>query len=65
MPKMFFMKYLPVAKPINPKIKVALKFMLDISSVLILTMKSDKSFIKNLLHVRPKFISECEFQSRL
>ena len=63
--KMFFMKYLPVAKSMNPKIKLALKFMFDISSVLILTMKSDKSFIKNLLHVRSKFISECEFQSRL
>ena len=48
MPKMDFMKYLPVAKPINPKIKFALNFMFDISSILISTMKSDQSFIENL-----------------
>ena len=46
------MKYLP--DQTNPKIKIALKFMFDISSIPILTMKSDKSFIEHLLHAMAK-----------
>ena len=61
--KMVFMKYLP--GPINLKVKVDLKFLLDISSILILTMRSDKSFIEHLLHVMAKLVSDFEFQSRL
>ena len=53
---MVFMKYLPVQ--INPKIKIALKFMFQISSIPILTMRSDKSFIEHLLHVMPKLVSD-------
>ena len=50
---------------INPKIKIARKFVFDISSILILTTRSDKSFIEHLLHVMPKLVSDLEFQSRL
>ena len=63
MSKMGFMKYIPAARPNYPKIKIALKFMFDISSVPILTARSDKSFIEHLQHIMPKFVSECEFQS--
>ena len=55
--------YLP--DQINPKIKIALKFMFHISSIPILIMKSDQSFIDHLLHVIPKLVSDFEFQSRL
>ena len=61
--KMVFMKYLP--GQINVKVKIDLKFKFDISSILILTMRSDKSFIKHLLHVMVKLVSDFEFQSRL
>ena len=50
---------------INPKIKIAWKFVFDISSILILTTRSDKSFIEHLLHVMPKLVSDLEFQSWL
>ena len=50
---------------INHKNKIALRFMFDISNIPILTAISDKSFIEHLLHVMPKLISKCEFQSRL
>ena len=53
---MVFMKYLP--GQINPKIKIALNFMFGISSIPILTMRSDKSFIEHLLHVMPKLVSD-------
>ena len=43
--KMVFMKYL--AGQIKVKVKVALKFMFDISSNPILTMRSDKSFTEH------------------
>ena len=59
--KMVFMKYLAG----QIKVKVALKFMFDISSNPILTMRSDKSFIEHPLHVMPKLVSDFEFQSRL
>ena len=61
--KMVFMKYLP--GQINPKIKITLTVMFDISSIPVLTMRSDKSFIEYLLHVMPKLVSDFEFQSRL
>ena len=57
MSKMVFMKYVPAAIP--------LKFMFDISSISILTMRSAKSFIEHLLHVMPKLVFDLEFQSRL
>ena len=57
------MKYLP--GQINPKIKITLTVMFDISSIPVLTMRSDKSFIEYLLHVMPKLVSDFEFQSRL
>ena len=63
MSKMNFMKYLP--GQINPKIKITLTVMFDISSIPVLTMRSDKSFIEYLLHVMPKLVSDFEFQSRL
>ena len=61
--KMNFMKYLP--GQINPKIKIVPKFMFDFSSVPILTIKSDESFIEHLLHVIAKLVSDFEFKSRL
>ena len=61
--KIVFMKYL--TGQIYPKIKIALKFMFDISSIPILTMRSDKSFIEHLRHVLPKLVSNLEFQPRL
>ena len=36
---------------INPKIKISLKLIFDISSILILNTVSDKSFTERLLHV--------------
>ena len=57
------MKYL--RGQIKPKIKIVPKFMFDFSSVPILTMKSDESFIKYLLHVIAKLVSDFEFKSRL
>ena len=39
---------------INPKIKIVLKFMFDISRIPVLRMRPDKSFIEHLLHVMPK-----------
>ena len=51
--KMVFMKYLP--GQINPKIKITLKVTFDISSIPVLTMRSDKSFIEYLLHVMPNW----------
>ena len=39
--------------------------MFDISIIRILTTRSDKSFKEHLLDVMPKFIVDCEFQSRL
>ena len=50
---------------INSKIKIAQKFMFDISNIPILTTRSDKTFIEQLLHIMPKLISEFEFQSWL
>ena len=44
--KWFFKKHL--LGQINSKIKIALKFMFDVSSVAILTMRSNKSFIEYL-----------------
>ena len=61
--KMVFIKYLP--GQINTKIKIALKFMFDISSISILTMRSNKKLIEHLLHVMSKLVSNFEFQSRL
>ena len=61
--KMIFMKYLP--GQIHLKIKIALKIMFDIPSIPFLTMRYDKSFIEQLLHVMPKLVSNFEFQSRL
>ena len=50
---------------INSKIKTALKCLFDISSILILTTRSDKSFSEQLLHIMPKLVSKFKFQSRL
>ena len=50
---------------VNPKTEIALKFIFNISSIRILAMRSEKSFIENLLHVMPKLVSDLEFQSRL
>ena len=61
--KMIFMKYLP--GQINSNIKIALKFMFYILGIPILTMISNKSFVKHSLHVMPKLVSDFEFQSRL
>ena len=61
--KMVFMKYL--LGPGNLEVKIGLKLWLDISSILILTMRSDKSFTEHLLHVMAKLVSDFEFQSRL
>ena len=58
--KMIFMKYLG---QINPKIKVAQKFIFDISSIPIWTMISDESFIEHLPRVLPKLVPEFELQS--
>ena len=63
MSKMNFMKYLP--GQINPKINIVPRFMFEFSSVPILTMKSDESFIEDLLHVIAKLVSDFEFKSRL
>ena len=46
---------------INSKIKIALKCMFDISSIPILTTRSDKSFSEQLLHVVPKLASKFKF----
>ena len=50
---------------INPKIKIAQKFVFDISSILVLITISDKSFIEHLPEVMPKLVPEFEFQCRL
>ena len=42
-----------------------MKFMFDISIIPILTARSDKIFIEQLLHVMSKLVSKFEFQSRL
>ena len=49
--KMVFMKYLQLPGQINLKIKIALKFMFDISSIPILTTRSDKIFFLNIYHM--------------
>ena len=46
-------------------IKIAQKFMFDISSIPISTAISDKSFIDYLPQVAPQLVPEFEFQSRL
>ena len=63
--KWFLWNIYQVPDQVNPNIKITLKFMFDISSIPILIMRSDKSFIEHLLHVMPKLISDLEFQSRL
>ena len=50
---------------INPKIKIAQKFMLDILSIPISTTISDESFIEHSPQVMPKLVPEFEFQSQL
>ena len=50
---------------INPKIKIAKKFMFNISSSPILTMISDTSFIDHLPQVMPKLVPKFPFQTRL
>ena len=59
------MKYLPAVGQINPRIKIAQKFMFDMSSTLILTATFDKSFIEHLPQVIPKLVREFDFQFRL
>ena len=63
--KWFLLNICQLQGQINPKIKIVLKFMFAISSIPVLTMRSDKSFIKHLLHAMPKLVSDLEFQSRL
>ena len=53
------MKYIP--GQINPKTKIALTFMFDISGIPILTMRSDKIFIEYLQHVMRKLVCDFEF----
>ena len=57
--KTVFMKYIP--GQINPKTKIALTFMFDISGIPILTMRSDKIFIEYLQHVMRKLVCDFEF----
>ena len=60
------MKYSPADKgQINPKIKVAQKFIFDTSSIPILTAIFDKMFIEHLPQVMPKLVPEFDFQSPL
>ena len=54
-----------LSSQINSKIKIALKCMFDISSIPILTTRSDNSFSEQLLHVMPKLVSKFKFLYRL